>query len=262
MLTYIILLLMNRGGMNVHYHVKLDQFEGPLDLLLHLIHRYEIDIYDIPVAQITDQYMAYIHAMKELQLDVASEYLVMAATLIEMKSKMLLPKHEETLEDQELFIEEDPREQLMQQLIEYKKFKEAAKQLREREEERALLFTKPPSDLTAYAANGAPLALDVDLYDMLGALAKLLRRKKLQKPLHTKVARQEIPIGRRMEEILHILKHGERMNFYDLFPYDDREQIVVTFLALLELMKRNEIIVEQENNFADLYIRRKGDRYE
>ncbi len=107
----------------MHYHVKLDQFEGPLDLLLHLIHRYEIDIYDIPVAQITEQYMAYIHAMKQLQLDVASEYLVMAATLIEMKSKMLLPKHEETLEDQELFIEEDPREQLMQQLIEYKSLK-------------------------------------------------------------------------------------------------------------------------------------------
>jgi segregation and condensation protein A len=239
----------------VQYHVKLESFEGPLDLLLHLIHRYEIDIYDIPVAQITEQYMAYIHAMQELQLDVASEYLVMAATLLEIKSKMLLPKHEEeALDDDVLVEEEDPREQLMQQLLEYKKFKEAAKELRKREEERALLFTKPPSDLSAYVEAKSLPPLDVDLYDMLGALAKLLRRKKLQKPLHTKVARQEIPIERRMEEILQQLQSGQRKNFYDLFPYYDREHIVVTFLAILELMKRKQIIIEQENNFADLYI--------
>jgi segregation and condensation protein A len=239
----------------VQYHVKLESFEGPLDLLLHLIHRYEIDIYDIPVAQITEQYMAYIHAMQELQLDVASEYLVMAATLLEIKSKMLLPKHEEEVFEDDVYVsQEDPREQLMQQLLEYKKFKEAAKELRKREEERALLFTKPPSDLSAYVEAKSPPALDVDLYDMLGALAKLLRRKKLQKPLHTKVARQEIPIERRMEEILQQLQSGQRKNFYDLFPYYDREHIVVTFLAILELMKRKQIIIEQENNFADLYI--------
>ncbi|MCL6586102.1 MAG: segregation/condensation protein A [Anoxybacillus sp.] len=239
----------------MQYKVKIEAFEGPLDLLLHLINRYEIDIYNIPVAEITEQYMAYIHAMQELQLDVASEYLVMAATLLAMKSKMLLPKHEEELLDGEIE-EEDPREQLMHRLLEYKKYKEAAQTLKKREEERALLFTKPPSDLSMYAAEEVEKRpLEVNVYDMLLALSKLLRRKKLQKPLHTKIARQEIPIERRMEEILTGLrKTKKRQNFFDLFPYYDREYVVVTFLALLELMKKNLVVIEQERNFADIFV--------
>jgi len=246
------------GGMNVQYKVKIEAFEGPLDLLLHLINRYEIDIYNIPVAEITEQYMAYIHAMQELQLDIASEYLVMAATLLAMKSKMLLPKHEEELLDEEVGeIEGDPREELMHRLLEYKKYKEAAHELRKREAERALLFTKPPSDLSVYAADieAEKRPLDVNVYDMLGALSKLLRRKKLQKPLHTKVARQEIPIERRMQEILaELRKTKTRKNFFELFPYYDREHIVVTFLAILELMKKNLILIEQERNLADIFV--------
>lgn len=239
----------------MQYKVKIEAFEGPLDLLLHLINRYEIDIYHIPVAEITEQYMAYIHAMQELQLDVASEYLVMAATLLAMKSKMLLPKHEEELFDGEIE-EEDPREQLMHRLLEYKKYKEAAQELKKREEERALLFTKPPSDLSMYAAEDIEKRpLEVNVYDMLLALSKLLRRKKLQKPLHTKIARQEIPIERRMEEILtELRKTKKRKNFFDLFPYYDREYVVVTFLALLELMKKNLVTIEQERNFADIFV--------
>lgn len=239
----------------MQYKVKIEAFEGPLDLLLHLINRYEIDIYNIPVAEITEQYMAYIHAMQELQLDVASEYLVMAATLLAMKSKMLLPKHEEELLDGEIE-EEDPREQLMHRLLEYKKYKEAAQTLKKREEERALLFTKPPSDLSMYAAEEVEKRpLEVNVYDMLLALSKLLRRKKLQKPLHTKIARQEIPIERRMEEILtELRKTKKRQNFFDLFPYYDREYVVVTFLALLELMKKNLVVIEQERNFADIFV--------
>ncbi|WP_183251348.1 segregation/condensation protein A [Anoxybacteroides tepidamans] len=244
--------------MNVQYKVKIEVFEGPLDLLLHLINRYEIDIYNIPVAEITEQYMAYIHAMQELQLDIASEYLVMAATLLAIKSKMLLPKHEEELLDEEVGdLEEDPREELMQRLLEYKKYKEAAHELKKREEERALLFTKPPSDLSVYASEieAEKQPLDVTVYDMLVAFSKLLRRKKLQKPLRTKVARQEIPIERRMEEILSELRKAKRRkNFFDLFPYYDREHIVVTFLAILELMKKNLIIIEQERNFADIFV--------
>ena len=137
---------------HMHYKVKIDGFEGPLDLLLHLINHLEVDIYDIPVADITEQYMIYIHAMKELQLDVASEYLVMAATLLEIKSKMLLPNHNKDF-DEELMIEmeEDPREELVEKLIEYRKYKEIAEDLKILGEERSLLFTKPPSDLTEYA---------------------------------------------------------------------------------------------------------------
>ncbi|MCH1624804.1 segregation/condensation protein A [Fredinandcohnia quinoae] len=242
-----------------HYNVKLDTFEGPLDLLLHLINRLEIDIYDIPVAEITEQYLLYIHAMNELQLDIASEYLVMAATLLAIKSKMLLPKQEEELIDEEMDfeLEEDPREELMRRLIEYRKYKEAAQDLKLLEEERGQIFTKPPSDLSEYSKEIKTdyQSLDVSLYDMLGAFQKLLRRKKLQKPLATTITRQEIPIETRMEEIIKEL-HGfkGKKRFTDLFPYSEKNHIVVTFLAILELMKKNVILIEQENNFSDIFI--------
>lgn len=241
------------------YQVKIDAFEGPLDLLLHLINRLEIDIYDIPVAQITEQYLVYIKTMNELKLDVASEFLVMAATLLAIKSKMLLPKHEEHVdeEDFEHSFEEDPREELVEKLIEYRKFKEAAHDLKTLEEERGLMYTKPPSDLSDYAKEVQPKnnELNVSLYDMLAAFQKLLRRKKLQRPLATKITRQEISIEKRMEEILHELRHLEgRKSFDDLFPYPGKEHVVVTFLAILELIKRNEINVEQQNNFGEILV--------
>jgi segregation and condensation protein A len=241
----------------MQYNVKIEAFEGPLDLLLHLINRLEIDIYDIPVAKITEQYLMYIHAMKELQLDVASEYLVMAATLLAIKSKMLLPKHEEEPDDDFELEEDDPRNELVERLIEYKKFKEAASDLKLLEEERGLMYTKPPSDLTEYAKEikNENTDLDISLYDMLGAFQKLLRRKKLQRPMSTKIARQEISIEKRMDEIVSFLKKsGARKSFNDLFPNSDREHIVVTFLAILELIKRKEIDIEQERNFAEIYM--------
>ncbi|WP_251555431.1 segregation/condensation protein A [Neobacillus muris] len=240
------------------YQVKIDAFEGPLDLLLHLINRLEIDIYDIPVAQITEQYLIYIHTMNELKLDVASEYLVMAAELLQLKSKMLLPKHDELeYNDSENGYEEDPREELVERLIEYRKYKEAAHELKEMEEERGLIYTKPPSDLSNFAKNVQPVKteLDVSLYDMLAAFQKLLRRKKLQRPMTTKIARQEISIEKRMTEILdelHQLKG--RKKFIDLFDHPSKEQIVVTFLAILELMKRKEIDAYQDKNFSDIYV--------
>ncbi|OHX48857.1 segregation/condensation protein A [Cytobacillus pseudoceanisediminis] len=242
-----------------HYNVKIDAFEGPLDLLLHLINRLEIDIYDIPVSEITEQYLIYIHTMKELQLDVASEYLVMAATLLAIKSKMLLPKHEEEeLEDEfGMEMEEDPRDELVERLIEYRKYKEAAEELKEREQNRSLMYTKPPADLSEYVNDSQQekADLNVSLYDMLGALQKLLRRKKLQRPLSAKVARQEIPIEKRMSEIVDQLRNFKgRKKFTDLFPISDREHIVVTFLAVLELIKRKEIQVEQDRNFSDIFV--------
>lgn len=230
-----------------------------MDLLLHLINRLEIDIYDIPMAEITEQYVGYIHAMKELELDVASEYLVMAATLLAIKSKMLLPKHEEEFqEDEEGFgYEEDPRDELVEKLLEYSKFKNAANEFKSLEEERNLVFTKPPSDLSEFAGilEAEKLDLNVSLYDMLGAFQKLLRRQKLQKPLFTKVTRQEISIEKRMYEIVADLKaFGGRKAFFELFPHPDKEHIVVTFLAVLELMKLNEIFVDQECNFSEIFV--------
>ncbi|MGG3561396.1 segregation/condensation protein A [Neobacillus rhizosphaerae] len=241
------------------YQVKIDAFEGPLDLLLHLINRLEIDIYDIPVAQITEQYLMYIKTMTELKLDVASEFLVMAATLLAIKSKMLLPKHEEAYvdEDPDMSYEEDPRDELVERLIEYRKYKEAAQDLKSMEEERGLMFTKPPSDLSDFAKEKKPekTDLNVSLYDMLAAFQKLLRRKKLQRPMATKIARQEISIETRMIEIMDELKQLKgRKNFNDLFPYPAKEHIVVTFLAVLELIKRKEIDVEQQENFGEIFV--------
>ncbi|WP_174734096.1 segregation/condensation protein A [Mesobacillus harenae] len=248
----------------MQYNVKFDAFEGPLDLLLHLINRLEIDIYDIPVANITEQYLLYIHTMKDLQLDVASEYLVMAATLLAIKSKMLLPKQEEDQFDESFDFEseeDDPRNELVERLIEYKKYKEAATDLRTMEEERGLMYTKPPSDLSDYSREAAlDLGnMDISLYDMLGAFQKLLRRKKLQRPVSTKISRQEISIEKRMAEILELLgRFNHRKSFYELFPVPEKEHIVVTFLAILELMKRKEISIDQESNFAEIFVSSKG----
>ncbi|RSK27504.1 segregation/condensation protein A [Bacillus sp. HMF5848] len=241
----------------MQYNVKIEAFEGPLDLLLHLINSMEIDIYDIPMAEISEQYMLYIQAMQVLQLDVASEYLVMAATLLAIKSKLLLPKQELDDVEQEFAYEEDPRDELVERLIEYRKYKEAAEDLRLLEEERSLVFTRPPSDLSEYSVkHDNPSSLQVSLYDMLGAFHKLMRRKKFQQPLHTKVARREITIESRMKEVLSELSKAPsaRKSFLELFSYQDKEHMVVTFLAILELMKTKSIIIEQENNFADIWL--------
>ena len=246
------------------YNVKIDAFEGPLDLLLHLINRLEIDIYDIPVAQITEQYLLYIHTMNELELDVASEFLVMAATLLAIKSKMLLPKHEEESleEDSNFEYAEDPREELVERLIEYRKYKEAAHDLKLLEEERSLMYTKPPSDLSDYAKEIKPekTDLNVSLYDMLAAFQKLLRRKKLQRPITTKITRQEISIDKRMTEILDELRCFKgRKSFNELFPHPSKDYIVVTFLAILELIKRKEIDVKQDGNFSEIFVEAIGE---
>lgn len=239
-------------------------FEGPLDLLLHLIKQMEIDIYDIPMHEITEQYLLYIHTMQELELDVASEYLVMAATLLAIKSQMLLPKYNESFDDDMPYednYEEDPRDELVARLIEYRKYKEASAILKEKEENRLLIYTKPPSDLSDYSTDIAvSTGLNtITVYDMLGAFHKLMRRQRLQKPLHTKITREEISIEKRMEEVYDLLKHSASwVNFNELFPYPDKSHIVTTFLAILELMKRNQIIIRQTENFAELWLTVKG----
>ncbi|MEY8347600.1 segregation/condensation protein A [Bacillus cereus] len=242
----------------MQYNFKVEAFEGPLDLLLHLIHRYEVDIYNIPVAEITEQYLSYVHTMKELQLDVASEYLVMAATLLQIKSKMLLPKQEEDVPDSGEDFIDDPRQELMERLIEYKKYKQVAAELKEREQERAQLYTRPPIDFTSFQQEEETnVPLDVTLYDMLAAFQKLIRRKKSKRPVTTRITRQEIPIEQRMSDILKKLETVEgRQSFYDLFVDEEREVMVVTFLAILELMKNQQIVIEQEHNFDEIFLTR------
>ncbi len=239
---------------------KVEAFEGPLDLLLHLIGKLEVDIYDIPVAEITEQYMEYIHTMQFLELDVASEYLVMAATLLAIKSKMLLPKQELEEDFDEFDPELDPRDELIERLMEYKRYKEAAKDLKEKENERSFYFSKAPMDLGEYDDGTTSVELDVTLNDMLGAFNKLLRRQKFNKPLHTRIATQEISIDARMDEVLNKLNQVKgKMKFDDLFEKGTKEQLVVTFLALLELMKRKLILVEQSGSLEDLYVEGRGE---
>lgn len=240
--------------MRESYEVKLEQFEGPLDLLLHLIKQYKIDIYDIPMAEITEQYMEYIHRFEELELNIASEYLVMAATLIAIKSQMLLPKQEMTDEDEEYM--EDPREELMRRLIEYRKFKEAAEKLKEKEREGNQTYTRAPASFEDLLVDKPPVIPgDVTIYDMLGALGKMLQRKKWNAPLDTKVQRAEISIEERMKDVLAVVKKAKRgVRFDDLFTERSRSHIVVTFLALLELMKDRKVYCKQAKHFDTLYL--------
>lgn len=248
------------------YEVKVEAFEGPLDLLLHLIHRLEIDIYDIPVSQITTQYMEHIRALQVLELNEASEYLVMAATLLAIKSKMLLPVHEGDVEDISFeFEEQDPREELVSRLVEYRKFKEASLALQEMEAGRAAIYTKAPMDLSDMQAAAPPenVDLEVNAYDMLGAFQKMLRRKQLKAPLAARVTRQEVSIKDQMTSIVDRLKTNKgRSKFTELFPSDDRTVLVVSFLSVLELMKRQVIQVEQEKNFTDLMVELKKETWE
>ncbi|WP_102027150.1 segregation/condensation protein A [Salirhabdus sp. Marseille-P4669] len=237
------------------YKVKIDAFEGPLDLLLHLINSYEIDIYDIPVAQITEQYMLYIHTMQQLELDIASEYLVMAATLLAIKSQMLLPNPE--IEEDDLEYEEDPREDLVRRLVEYRKYKEAAQSLKDRELEANHIYTRPPIDLSRFKSTEIVVENngEVTIFDLIGSLQKLFQRKKWEQPLETRVHRQEIPIQERMEQIMKQIRHAQDgIRFDQLFPEPIRSHIVVSFLAILELMKKREIICKQDDNFSEIYI--------
>jgi len=239
------------------YQIKTEVFEGPLDLLLHLIKRMEIDIYDIPMAEITEQYLLYIHAMADLELDRASEYLVMSATLMSIKSKMLLPNHSDELEEESLDDEQaDPRTDLVEQLIEYKKFKEAAHLFQKKEQERNEIFTKPPSDFSYFLEEAPKLQVNgVTIYDMLGAYNKMLRRGKLQKPLPAKVARSKITIEERMGDLLFTLIRAEKkISFFTFFQSSDKQYIIMTFLAMLELMKNNSIEVEQNESFGEIFL--------
>ncbi|WP_072887435.1 segregation/condensation protein A [Ornithinibacillus halophilus] len=243
--------------MNQVYEVKLDSFEGPLDLLLHLIHQYEIDIYDIPVAKITEQYMNYIHTMQQLELNIASEYLVMAATLIEIKSHMLLPNQEIDEEDEYM---EDPRDELMQRLIEYRKYKEAAEKLKEKEEDANHTFTRPPVVFDEKVSKPPIIQGDVSIYDMIGALGKMMERKKWNEPLDTRIQRVDIPIEKRMDEVLQLVRDSkDGVAFENMFPYQSRSHIVVTFIALLELMKKKEVTCKQERHFESLFVYYLGD---
>lgn len=230
----------------MEYKVKINEFEGPLDLLLHLIKESKVEIWDIKIEEIVEQYLRYIEAMKEMNLDVASSYLVMASELIELKSKMLLPRKEEQQETEE---EIDPREALIQRLVEYQKYKEVTKEFKELEEKRKDIHTKLPESLMEYQEEDTIINSDLHVEDLMLALKKVLQRKELDKPLKTNVTTKEISISERRKSIKNILKERKKVDFYELFEETTREYIVVTFLTILEMAKKQELTIRQENNF-------------
>lgn len=236
------------------YSIKVPVFEGPLDLLLHLIKENKIDIYDIPIALITKHYLEYIDIMKELNLEIASDFLVMAATLIYIKSRMLLPPDEtiETGEEQD-----DPRAGLVQRLLEYQAYKEASGTLREREEVWANIFSRPPMDKDEIEAEPELYLFDVNIFDLMGALKKIMSRVP---PEAIKITKETLTVKDRISMILEKMETGHTMRFDALFEQDvTRLQIIITFLALLEILRLRLVRAYQDREFGTIWIMRQKD---
>jgi segregation and condensation protein A len=227
--------------------VKLARFEGPLDLLLHLIKRDEVDIYDIPIAHITQQYLAYLELMRALDLDVAGEFLVMAATLMRIKAKMLLPLPAPGEEEDE----GDPREELVQRLVEYRQFKEAAGTLKSREEDRRQLFERgmlPGED----EAGPLPLA-PATLFDLLDALNRVMSR--IPEQTVYDVQSEAYDVEDKMSLIARTVAEDGSVSFSKLMlACRVRAEVIVTFIALLELVKLGQVLVTQPEPFGDIQI--------
>ena len=223
-----------------NYPVRLDNFEGPLDLLLHLIKKNELNIYDIPIAVITKQYLEYVELMQEMNLDIAGEFLVMAATLIHVKSRMLLPRPDPKQDDPD----EDPREALVRRLLEHQKFKAAAELLHERETLRSAQWTRPDGLIAEIAGEPPEPEIEVDLFSLISAFRTVVERAKARPQVY--LPAEQIPIELRIEQLMERLSETEACGFEDLFAdVQTRSGLVVTFLALLEMIRLKLIRVFQ-----------------
>ena len=230
--------------------IKLQSFEGPLDLLVHLIRKNQVNVYDIPIALVTQQYLEYLDLMQELNLDVASEFLVMAATLIHIKSRMLLPRPDPTLLDDE---QEDPRDALVQRLLEHQKFKAAAELLHDRETLRGAQWTRPDSRIEALVGDDYEPELEVDLFGLLSAFRLVLERARERPPIP--LPPEQVSIETRIEQMLERLSETEACGFEDLFEdAATRGDMIVTFLALLEMIRLKLIRVFQSGQLGAIRI--------
>ncbi|MDP4144821.1 MAG: segregation/condensation protein A [Bacillota bacterium] len=239
-------------------NIKIENFEGPFDLLLHLIKKNEMDIYDIKIYEITSQYLEYIDTMKEMDLEVTSEFIVIAATLLEIKSKILLPKSKDSENDDNL----DPRKELVDKLLEYKRYKLAAELLKEKEIDAGVIFTKKPEIIDDYLSeeiDNSSLLKGISILDLYNIYEKLITR--FNSKINTSnVISREIPVDSyKIEDKMDFLRSeilkNNHMRFSELiFSCANKIELVVTFLALLELIKLRQISVTQEDNFNEIYI--------
>src|SRR5215813_11679958 len=233
------------------YRVKLEIFEGPLDLLLYLIKKDEIDIYDIPIARITEQYLAYLELMQELDISVAGDFLVMASTLIYIKSKTLLPPDPKA--DGEEDLSEDPRAELVERLLEYQKFKSAAQMLYSRGEIESACYTRGPLE-----TDSSNPEVSTTLFDLLRVFREVLKRAEAQ--IEMEIARDEMTIAEKLAQIHAMLEERERINVRELFEMSrSKRELIITFLALLELVKEWKIYLIQDEPFGDIFARRRAD---
>src|SRR6187399_2734708 len=231
------------------FPVHLEHFEGPLDLLLHLIRKHEVDIYDIPIALITQQYLEYLDLMSELNLDVAGDFLVMAATLIHIKSRTLLPRPDPAQEDPE----EDPREALVRRLLEHQRFKAAAELLHEKEIQRSAQWGRPDGRVAEMVGEAPEPEVEVDLFSLMAAFRQVLERAR-QRP-RVLLPPEQMSIEDRIEQLLARLSETEACGFDELFAdVQTRSGMVVTFLALLEMIRLKVVRVFQQANFGPIRV--------
>jgi segregation and condensation protein A len=238
------------------YKIKLDIFEGPFDLLVYLIESARMSVYDIQVSEITNQYIRYIENMKTLDVNLATEFMVLAAELIEIKSKMLLPRMKA---DGEGVLEEDPRTELVQRILEYKRFKAAAELLELQEEQNLRVFEKPKEDLTPFTREADEI-LNLDLNQFVKVFHLFLQKKKKIEDIkknYAKVERQKISVESRIEYIKNMfrLKEKKKLSFKELLaPESNRYEVVLTFASMLEMIRQRVVIVRQNVNFGEIVL--------
>lgn len=241
--------------MNSVLNFTINDFNGPLDLLLHLVKESKMDIYEVPLEKIIKDYIAFIHEMENMNIDVASEYLVMASELIHLKSKMLININDSSEEDEdELGINSE--DELRRRLSEYEQYKKVSEDFKFLEEKRGEVYTKIPDSLSEYKEE-IKLSSDISLDDLVNAFETFLERQKYIKPLSTKITKKELSVERRTSEIRNILVKHKKVDFFDLFDTLTRPYLVVTFLSILEMTKNNEINIKQEQNFGNIMIEMK-----
>ena len=241
----------------MEYQFSINDFEGPLDLLLHLVKTSKMNIYDIDIKIIIEEYLKFIEEEKNKNIDIASSYLVMAAELIHLKSKTLVNDEEkEDSSEEEFGVESE--EDLKRKIIEYEKYKRLSESLVELENKRNNFYTKSPMNLDEFIESGNINFGNVSINDLVEALKKFKEREKLNKPLNTKITRKEYSIERRIEDIRKILKVRDKIEFLDLFNEPNRDFMIVTFLSILTMSKNDEITLTQEDNFKPILIERRS----
>ncbi len=231
----------------------IDDFSGPLDLLLHLVKNSKMDIYEVPIEHITREYVDFIETMENMNIDVASEYLVLASELIHLKSKMLLNIEEKEDEGEQLEFKIGTEEELRKRLIEYKRYKELSEDFKVLESKRGEVLTKLPESLLEYKED-VTLNTDTTIEDLVKAFSELMERQKYIKPLSTKITKKEMSVEHRTREIREILSIHRKVDFFELFSVPNREYIVVTFLSILEMTKNKEVNIKQDQNFGNITI--------